>query len=77
MIYYSLLLPLSPPPYLENTIHMRTHTQGTIRNKISCFWIDPAFSIQGGKLPGYQSTLAAIIKVGSVFLPAFRSKGSP
>lgn len=33
MIYYSLLLPLSPPPCLENTIHMRTHTQRATRKQ--------------------------------------------
>lgn len=33
MIYYSLLLPLSPPPYLETTIHMRTNTQRTTRKQ--------------------------------------------
>lgn len=33
MIYYSLLLPLSPPPCLENTIHMLTNTQRTTRKQ--------------------------------------------
>jgi hypothetical protein len=76
MIYYSFILPLGPPPCLENTIcaHIRKERA---ENKISRFWIDPAFSIQGGKLPGYELGLAAIMKAGLVFHPAFRSKGFP
>ena len=53
MIYYSLLLPLSPPPCLENTIHMRTHTQG--HNQKQNFTVSGSILRSQSKAASYQA----------------------
>jgi hypothetical protein len=67
-IYYSSMLPRSPPPCLENTICAHIHEERAEPKSFGFeFVFDPAFSIQGGKLPGYHCAWAAIRKAGLEF----------